>query len=264
MDPFILSSHTTRAQTEHQRVLIIDDHEVFRRGLRDLINGVDGFQVVAEGGSCSDALTKVEQISIDLVILDRYLPDGDGSQLIHQLKKLSDHQLSVVILSAVMTDETLVDAILAGAEGYLTKDMPADAICKSLQGMQEGQLALPRAVTSKLVSLLVQRFAEREAEPPPHAQNGTPPANQARLRAENGDRATLPSNKAVPMLTQQEARVFELLRNGRSNKQIAALLSISPYTVGKHVQNILRKFGVSNRTQAVLYTSFERDIDVGR
>lgn len=263
MDPFILSPHPTRTPTNHLRVLIIDDHEVFRCGLRDLINSTDGFAVVAEGGSCRDALTKVAQIHIDLVILDMYLPDGDGSQIIRQLKKLNNHPLRVVLLSAVMSDETLVDAILAGAEGYLTKDMPADAICTSLKAVQEGQLALPRAVTSKLVSLLVQKFSQREAQPPPHAQNGTPPIDLAPLRAEDGDRATLVPNKAALMLTPQEARVLELLRNGHSNKQIAARLSISHYTVGKHIQNILRKFGVSNRTQAVLYTSSERDISAG-
>jgi DNA-binding NarL/FixJ family response regulator len=263
MDPFTFSPHTKRAPMHHQRVLIIDDHEVFRRGLCDLINSIDGFEVVAEGGSCRDALTTVAQMHIDLVILDMYLPDGDGSQIIHQLKKLSTHPLFVVILSAVMSDETLVDAILAGAEGYLTKDMPADAILKSLKGIQEGQLALPRAVTSKLVYLLVQKLSERAEQLSP-AQNDIPLITPATLRAENGDRAALPSNKALPTLTQQEARVFELLRSGYSNKQIAARLSISPYTVGKHVQNILRKFGVANRTQAVLYTSSQVDPDVER
>ena len=261
MDPFILSSHTTIAAMNHQRVLIVDDHEVFRRGLRDLINDMDGFEVVAEGGSCSDALTKVAQMHIDLVVLDVYLPDGDGTQIIRQLKKMSAQPLSVIILSAVMSDETLVDAILAGAEGYLTKDMPADAILKSLKGIQEGQLALPRAVTSKLVSLLVQKLSESAAELPLPTQNDIPLRTPAPLRDEKGDLAALPSNKALPTLTQQEVRVFELLRGGYSNKQIAARLSISPYTVGKHVQNILRKFGVSNRTQAVFYSSSEVDID---
>src|SRR5690348_6204118 len=139
MDHLIVSSHTTRVPTNHQRVLIIDDHEVFRRGLRDLIDTIEEFEVVAEGGSCRDALTKVAQMHIDLAILDMYLPDGDGTQVIRQLKKLSAHPLKVIILSAVMSDETLVEAILAGAEGYLTKDMSADAILKSLKSIQEDQ-----------------------------------------------------------------------------------------------------------------------------
>ena len=244
--------------------MIIDDHEIFRHGLRDLINSIEGFEVVAEGGSCQDALTLVGQMHIDLVILDMYLPDGDGSQLIRQLKKADAHPLSVIILSAMMYDDTLVDAILAGAEGYLTKDLPADAILKSLKGMQEGQLALPRAVATKLVSSAGAEIFCKRGRTTSHAQNDTTPTDPVPLRAENRDRARLPSNTAFPMLTQQEARVFELLRNGHSNKQIAAQLSISPYTVGKHVQNILRKFGVSNRTQAALYTSFEGDIDVER
>jgi two-component system, NarL family, response regulator DevR len=265
MNPFTFSSYTTVEPTSHQRVLIIDDHEVFRHGLRALIESIDGFEVVAEGGSCSDALTLVGQVHIDLIILDMYLPDGDGTQVIRQLKRLSTNPPSVIILSAVMSDETLVEAILAGAEGYLTKDMPADDIVKSLEDIQQGQLALPRAVTTKLVPLLVQKFSEKEAELSSHVQKETSPVDAtAALEIENGNDSTIDSNTSTPMLTQQEARVFELLRNGQSNKQIASQLSISPYTVGKHVQKILRKFGVSNRTQAVLYTSFEGGIDVER
>ena len=88
MNPFTLSARTTAEATNHQRVLIVDDHEIFRHGLRDLINSIDGFEVVAEGGSCSDAVAVVGQMPIDLVILDMYLPDGEGTQVIRQLKKL--------------------------------------------------------------------------------------------------------------------------------------------------------------------------------
>ena len=130
--------------------MIVDDHEIFRWGLRDLINSIEGFQVVAEAGSCQDALTWVEQMHIDLVVLDMYLPDGDGIQVTRQLKRQAANPPCVIILSAMINDDTLVDAILAGADGYLTKDMPAGDILKSLKGFQRGQLALPRAVTTNL------------------------------------------------------------------------------------------------------------------
>lgn len=264
MNPSALPPNPTAKAANHQRVAIIDDHEVFRYGMRDLISCIDGFEVVAEGGSCSDALALVEQVQIDLFILDMYLPDGDGTHIISQLKKQSANQPSVIILSAMMSNETLVEAILAGAEGYLTKDMPADAIVTSLKGIQEGQLALPGSVTAKLVYLLVQKYAEKTAEPSSHVQKDTPLAEKTPLQVGNSSSAAPLANTISPILTQQEARVFELLRNGHSNRQIASQLSISPYTVGKHVQKILRKFGVSNRTQAVLYTSFEGSTGTGK
>jgi DNA-binding NarL/FixJ family response regulator len=265
MNPFVLSSKTTTVPTiHHQRVLIVDDHEIFRHGLRDLISSIKGFEVVAEGGSCQDALTLVGQMQIDLVILDMYLPDGDGIQVIRQLKQQANNPPSVIILSAMMYNDTLVAAILAGAEGFLTKDMPAGDILKSLKGYQQGQLALPRAMIANLVHLLVQKFSEKEAELSSNVQNGITPTDTTPLQRENISNSALLSNTYFPMLTQQEARVFELLRNGQSNKQIADQLSISPYTVGKHVQKILRKLGVTNRTQAALYTSFEGGIDIER
>jgi DNA-binding NarL/FixJ family response regulator len=263
MNPYELSSNTSALQaTHHRRVLIIDDHEIFRHGLRDLINTIEGFEVVAEGGSCKDAITLVGQMQIDLVILDMYLPDGDGIQATRRLKKQITDPPSVIILSAMINNDTLVDAILAGAEGYLTKDMPAVDISKCLEGLQGGQLALPRAVTTNLVQLLVQKFSEKEAELSSYLQNDITSTDIAPLQTESIDDSAFLSNASIPMLTQQETRVFELLRNGQSNKQIASQLSISPYTVGKHVQKILRKLGVTNRTQAALYTSFEGDGDI--
>jgi two-component system, NarL family, response regulator DevR len=258
MNPFDHSSHTTAlSSTHHQRVMIVDDHEIFRHGLRDLINSIEGFQVVAEAGSCQDVLTWVGQMHIDLVILDMYLPDGDGIQVTRQLKRQAANPPCVIILSAMMYDDTLVDAILAGADGYLTKDMPAGDILKSLKGFQRGQLALPRAVTTNLVHLLVQKFAEKETEQSSNLQNGIASTDLSSLQTENTNNGASSSNASFPKLTQQEAKVFELLRLGQSNKQIASQLSISPYTVGKHVQNILRKLGVTNRTQAASYTLFE-------
>ena len=263
MNHFVPSSTTIELSSTDvlQRVMIVDDHEIFRNGLRDLINIIEGFQVVAEAGSCENMLSLVEQMHIDLIILDMYLPDGDGIQAIRQVKCQGMHAPRVIILSAVMYRDTLVDSILAGAEGYLTKDMPAVDIVKSLKGFQRGELALSRKVTTKLVQLLVQRFAEKETEVFSSLQNdhiSTPSLSLSppvQLNTVASSRSTF-----IPTLTPQEDKVFQLLRHGLSNKQIATRLSISPYTVGKHVQNILHKLGVTNRTQAVSYTSFEGGI----
>lgn len=232
------------------RVLIVDDHEIFRHGLRDLINSMEGFQVVAEAGSCKNALALAEQRPIDLVVLDMYLPDGDGIEVTRQLRQITPPP-RVIILSAVIYDDTLVDAILAGAQGYLTKDMPASDIVNALKGFQRGELALLPTVTTNLVQMLVQKYSEAEAELSIQVHNSIIMTDISMPQKEE-----LP-NTATRILTSQEDNVFQLLRQGKSNKQIAAKLAISPYTVGKHVQNILRKLGVTNRTQAASYTSFE-------
>jgi DNA-binding NarL/FixJ family response regulator len=258
MNAFPFSSNTTAiAARQHQRVLLVDDHEIFRHGLRDLIHIVEGFEVVAEGGSCEDALTLLRQMHIDLVILDMYLPDGNGIQTLRQLKREMSNPPSVIILSAMMDNETLLGAMLAGAQGYLTKDLPAGEILHALKSFQRGQLALREEVTTNLVHLLVQKCSAIEAELSTSMHNGINATERSSFETANIHTSALLAKTPFPMLTKQEARVFDLLRCGHSNKQIAGQLSISPYTVGKHVQKILRKFGVINRTQAALYTSFE-------
>src|SRR5258706_5715656 len=240
---------------EPLRVLIVDDHEIFRHGLRDLIDSIEGFQVVAEANSCKDALALAEERHIDLVMLDMYLPDGDGIEVTRQLRQQVTPPPRVIILSAIIYDDTLLGAILAGAHGYLTKEMPASDIVKALKGFQRGELALLPAVTTNLVKLLVKRYSEVEAELSAHsgpATNELSPSQKDELNS-----IVASSNSTTSVLTPQETNVFQLLRFGHSNKQIASKLAISPYTVGKHVQNILRKLGVTNRTQAVSYTSFE-------
>lgn len=238
---------------EPLRVLIVDDHEIFRHGLRDLINGIEGFQVVAEANSCKHVLALAEERHIDLVMLDMYLPDGDGIEVTRQLRQQVTPPPRVIILSAIIYDDTLVGAILAGAHGYLTKEMPASAIVKALQGFQRGELALLPTVTTSLVELLVKRYSKVEAE----LSTYHGPATNELSPSQKDELNSVVASSNISVLTPQETNVFQLLRYGHSNKQIASKLAISPYTVGKHVQNILRKLGVTNRTQAVSYTSFE-------
>ena len=246
MNTFVSS---TENKVSLARVLIVDDHEIFRHGLRDLIDTIEGFQVVAEANSCEDALALAQEGHIDLVMLDMYLPDGDGIGLTRHLRQQVTPPPRVIILSAIIYDDTLLGAILAGAHGYLTKEMPASAIVKALRGFQRGELALLPAVTANLVELLVKRYNEVEAELATH--NELSPSQKDELNS-----IAASASSAAGVLTPQETNVFQLLRFGHSNKQIASKLAISPYTVGKHVQNILRKLGVTNRTQAVSYTSF--------
>jgi DNA-binding NarL/FixJ family response regulator len=261
MNSSISSNNNEKLSTSYpQRVMIVDDHELFRHGLRDLINSIEGFQVIAEAQFCKEALAIAKQKRIDLVVLDMYLPDGDGIKVTRQLRQQVTPPPNVIILSAFMRDETLVDAIMAGASGYLTKDMSAADIAKSLKGVKRGELALPGVVASNLVRLLVQKYVQAQPKVV-MTQQDTPTSVGASSQTNEMNQPGSSANTATPTLTPQEAKVFQLLRHGQSNKQIARHLSISHYTVGKHVQNILHKLGVANRTQAASYTSFEGDTD---
>lgn len=246
------------ASTDHPlRVMIVDDHELFRHGLRDLINSIEGFQVVAEASSCNAALTLAKHMHIDVVMLDMYLQDGNGIQVTHQLRQEITPSPRVIILSAMVYDDLLLEAILAGAYGYLTKDMSRGEITNALIRFQQGELALLPTTTANLVHLLVQKYQEVVAELAAYQQGGNLSAKISSPRASESNQVVSASSTAISLFTPQESKVFQLLRRGQSNKQIATQLSISPYTVGKHIQNILRKLGVANRTQAVAYTLFE-------
>lgn len=253
MDAFISSSSTQeKPHTENRvRVMLVDDHELLLYGLRNILNDIDGFSVVA-GASCyKDAIAKLERLAVDLVLLALPLPDCDKPEVIYQLKEILP-SLKVIIISALMDDDLLLKALLAGASGYLTKDISASEMVRCLQSLKRGELALASASMSKAINLLVQQCRAQQAELNHHAGNGT---------KQNGLK---PSEQLLPLtvdaashlLTPQEEKVYQLMRQGQSNKQIAAQLAISPYTVGKHVQNILRKLGATNRTQAASYTSF--------
>lgn len=250
------------------RVMIVDNHEIFRHGLRDILNGIRGYHVVAEARCSSDAIAHIGRMPIDLVLLNLYLPDTDGVETTQLLRKF-DPPPYVIILSTTIDDDALLDTVLAGASGYLTVDMPAVEMIRALQDFQQGRLAMLPDVATRIVRLLVQKCHDLarhieglEAELNADLQDGPKIVNLAASPLSNT--VTTTSGTYLQILTPQEEKVFQLLRQGKSNKQIAAQLAISHYTVSKHVQNILRKFGATNRTQAVSYTSFEGDGHVYR
>ncbi len=243
------------------RVMIVDDQEIFRHGLRNLLNDVDGFDVVAEASSCSDVLKNTVKMPIDVALIDSSLPEAHGIGAIQLFRHLTPTP-QVVILSTVVDDDTLLDAILAGASGYLTKDLPAKDVINALQGLQRGELAISALAAANVIRRLVKRYNDVETALRTHLQSIIPTNSLARSNissapasASNGSSDNF-FNSALNRLTQQEYKILQLMRQGLSNKQIATRISISPYTVAKHVQHILRKLEATNRTQAVSYTSF--------
>ena len=235
-------------------VMVVDEQDAFRRKIRDILHGMGGFQVVAEATSCHAVLEKVERLRIDLIIIDLASSDAEGVALTAQLKHLtlSPH---VVVFSSTLHDATLLQVILAGADGYLMKDTPTRDIIRAFKHFERGGPAMLPAVTTNVIHLLAERCQRVEAALIADQESVVPGADANSITASRT--SFIPNPDPPSRLSRQEEKVFAFLRQGLSNKQIAGHLAISPYTVGKHVQNILRKLGVVNRTQAVAYTSFE-------
>ena len=248
-----------------QRVMIVDDHEVYRYGLRELLTDGETFRVIAEASNCRDALIRLQSVPIDLVLLDLHLPDVTGMEALHSLKK-NPPAPDVIIISATIDDDTLLDALVAGVSGYLTKDTPAFEMLNALNAYQCGELALSPAVASHVILLLLQHTTILEGELAILRQNEMKTLDRAMPENVHPLHPVLPPlqmmRHMLPVLTPQEEKVYQLMSKGQSNKEIAAELCISRFTVGKHVQNILRKLGATNRTQAVSHTLFEGDVEL--
>ncbi len=143
------------------RSMIVDDHEIVRNGIRQVINTIKGFTVVAEASTCRDALAHIQRTTIDLVFMDLSLPDGDGMELVHILRH-RDAPPYIIVLSATLNDDLLLETMLSGASGYLTKDVPAAVIAQLLQNFHHGELVLTSPVASRLIYLLVQKCLSLE------------------------------------------------------------------------------------------------------
>ncbi|NLF78017.1 MAG: response regulator transcription factor [Chloroflexi bacterium] len=197
------------------RVLIADDHSVVRQGLRMFLALDPDIDIVGEACDGVQALELAHELRPDVVLMDLLMPEMDGIQATARVRaELPDTE--VIALTSVLEDSSVVNAIRAGAIGYLLKDTEADVLVKAIKAAAEGQVQLSPQAAARLM---------RE------------------VRAPNSPEE----------LTEREVDVLRLLAQGRSNKEIALLLSIGEKTVKTHVSNILSKLNVASRTQAALY-----------
>lgn len=241
--------------SEHPyQVMIVDEQDAFRRKIRDILHGIGGFQVVAETTSCRMALESVGRVPINLVIANLTLADCSGVVLTARLKQLSTSP-HVILFSTIISDHLLLEAALVGVDGYLLKETPTREIIRAFKQFERGGPAMQPTVITTVLRLLTRYCAPNQTVTYAEQMPGRSLATSIPV--------TPGSTNGHSYLSPQETRVYALLRLGQRNKQIAKHLAISPYTVSKHVQNILRKLGVANRTQAA-YTSFEGDIDIDR
>jgi DNA-binding NarL/FixJ family response regulator len=199
------------------RVLVADDHSLFRDGIISLLEAA-GFEVVGQAGDGQAAVEAALRLRPDLVLLDITMPQLSGLEALRLIKaKLPETQ--VVMLTVSDDDANLLEAIESGALGYLLKNLSADQFFEMLDGLQRGEAAMTRQTTTRLMKGLADLSPQR-ADP---AQS----------------------------LTQREVELLRLVAEGMSNKAIAQMLSISENTIKYHMRNILQKLGVQNRTEAV-------------
>jgi DNA-binding NarL/FixJ family response regulator len=209
---------------EKARVLLIDDHEMARRGLRAMLSAADWIEVVGEGDSCESGQKLVEELQPDMVMLDIRMPGMDGLTCLERIKARYP-RIAVVIVTLYDDRRYVLEAIRRGAAGYLLKDATTTEVIATLHNVANGQLAVEP-------QLLREALAIRE--------EAAPPGETARQRAEQY------------ALTPREHDVLLLVAEGLTNKEIGGKLSITEDTVKKHVQNIIWKLRAADRTQAAI------------
>jgi len=199
------------------RVLIVDDHQLFRRGVSALLAGREDMEVVGEASTGAEAIERARELMPDVVLMDIKMPGMDGLAATRQLKAEMPCA-RIMMLTVSETDEDLFEAIKAGASGYLLKNVDPDTLVACVQQVQRGEVPIAPAMAAKIL---------RELTAPPAA--------------------------SIQSLTARERQVLELLANGMANKEIAFTLKISENTVKNHLRNILEKLHLQNRVQAALY-----------
>ncbi|GAB2461024.1 response regulator transcription factor [Xylanimonas ulmi] len=206
------------------RVFLVDDHEVVRRGVADLLGAEPDLEVVGEAGTAAEALTRVPVLAPDVVVLDVRLPDGDGVTVCRELKARLD--VACLMLTSFDDDEALFDAILAGAAGYVLKQVRGTDLVEAIRTVAAGG------------STLDPRAAERV---------------MARMRSQADYEDPLAA------LTAQEQRILALIGQGMTNRQIGGELFLAEKTVKNYVSSLLAKLGLERRVQAaVLATKLGR------
>jgi two-component system nitrate/nitrite response regulator NarL len=223
------------------RLLVVDDHNLFRRGLVALLSQDARLQVVGEAADANEALNAARRLRPDLILLDNHLPGVHGVDAIADLKQTVPG-VRILMLTVSENEEDLAAGLRAGADGYLLKTIHTEALCESIFKVWEGDSVVSPEMMGKLVGLL---------RAPLIAPAGTGAAT-AQVPALRGD-------DPIHSLSPRETEILRLIARGDSNKHIARALDIAETTVKIHVQHILRKLGLANRVHAAVYAS-ERGI----
>ncbi|MCB0076967.1 MAG: response regulator transcription factor [Anaerolineales bacterium] len=205
----------------HLRILLVDDHEVVRLGLKALLGRYPQFDVVAEASNADEAVLKAQQQRPDVVVMDIRMPGRSGIEATREIKGLFP-EMEVIVLTSYAEDDLLFDAIRAGASGYVLKQIGSDDLLSALEAVGRGEALLDPKLTRRVFNRV--RDAQRIAEGSVFAE-----------------------------LTEQELRVLAQVAEGSTNKEIAQQLHLSNGTVRNYVSNLMHKLGVSNRAEAAAF-----------
>lgn len=200
------------------RVFLLDDHEVVREGLRSLVDSAGDMAVVGEASNTREALDRIPLARPHVAVLDVRLPDGSGVEVCRQIR--SDHpEISCLMLTSFSDDEALFDAIMAGAAGYVLKEVRGMDLVGDIRRVAAGESLLDPVLTARVI----ERLRRPAAEPEDHG------------------------------LTPREDHILQLIAEGRTNRQIAEAMILSEKTVKNYVSNLLAKLGMNRRTEAAVY-----------
>ncbi|MFB9365741.1 response regulator [Kitasatospora sp. NPDC001664] len=206
----------------HIRVFLLDDHEVVRRGVHDLLSMEDDIEVVGEAGTAAEALTRIPAVNPDVAVLDVRLPDGNGVEVCREVRSQRP-EIKCLMLTSFSDDEALFDAIMAGASGYVLKAIRGTDLLSAVRDVAAGKSLLDPVATSRVLE---------------------------RLR-DGGEK----EDERLAQLTKQERRILDLIGEGMTNRQIGNELHLAEKTVKNYVSSLLAKMGMERRTQAAAYVA---------
>ncbi|MEU3660981.1 response regulator transcription factor [Streptomyces sp. NPDC032940] len=211
------------------KVFLLDDHEVVRRGVHDLLDDEPDITVVGEGATAEQALVRVPALRPDVAVLDVRLPDGDGVSVCRELRSAMP-DLACLMLTSFDDEEALLDSIMAGAAGYVLKQIEGSDLVSAVRTVARGQSLLDPSATAKLLARLRGGREREEAQP-----------------------------EALVGLTERERDILDLIGEGLTNRQIGQRLYLAEKTVKNHISRLLAKLGVERRIQAAVIATHAQD-----
>ncbi|MFB3817804.1 MAG: response regulator [Candidatus Methylomirabilales bacterium] len=204
------------------RILLVDDHALFRKGIASLLGSEPDFEVVGEAASGREAVERARELMPDVILMDVFMPGGSGPEATARIKEILPY-VRIVMLTISEEDEDLFEAVKSGAQGYLLKKIEPQALFGTLRGVMQGEAPISRMMAGKILG----EFSRLAKEPAAPAKGAS--------------------------LTPREHEVLELITQGKSNKEIASALSMAENTVKNHLKNILEKLHLENRVQAATF-----------
>jgi len=204
-----------------KKIIIVDDHEVVRLGLRSLLDQYPQYEVISEASSANEVIQQVDELDPDIILMDIRLPGKSGIEACEEIKKKKP-DIKIIMLTSYAEDEMLFSAIKSGASGYVLKQINSQGLIKSLEAVARGDASLDPAVTQRVFQEVRRAINQEEAA-------------------------------SFSSLSQQEKMVLKLVSEGKTNKEIARALFLGEGTVRNYVSSILSKLDVSNRAEAAAY-----------